>query len=278
MVEIRLKPAPHDTRHDPERWHAPRPNPDINFSRPSLSGWWYEPDCVLPKPVPLIIALDRHATLTALDLVVWNLLIASAWADIAGPGQAHFRCQIADLNAARGVRSRGNRDLKTALQRLHTVPLEYPLLATTNDGCPVVTSPLMRWQLVAGDRELEWLPSPPLLAALQTVPVYGKIKPRTEVALNSRAAILLYELLCSRAAMQQRTYALTLGQLHALLGTAEKYPRWAALRRQVLEPALARVESHTGWTIRIDVAHAPRRPQRVTQVRLTLAGGSRRPV
>lgn len=269
-VKVTTKCATNPPDAGAEIWQAPRQPQQSHFARPRDRGWWTEPDYELKKPLPLIIALDVDGTLTAVDLIINNLLYASAYRQAAEDGATPFSVAVADLNVARNVKGRGTRDLVSSLERLRTAQVHYPLLPGAARDGGVVTAPLLHFDLDTSRRKLFWSPSPSIHAALQRIPHWGKISPHTETGLRSRGAILLYELLCTRAATRCRRIQLTLQQMRALLGKTDPRTTWSALRRQIIEPALARIETATSWIIELEVHHRPRYPDDVTALHLIL--------
>lgn len=252
-------------------WRSPATGHEPSWTRPALSGWWHASDAVLPKPLPLIVGLDVEGALTGSDLVLFDLLVASAWHDIGAGKTGAFDCRVADVQRVRGVRGRDHRQLLTSLARLQHVSVTLPLLPQTLHGQAPRTPLLIAYRLDAGSRILTWSPAPAVLAALQKVTHYAKLQIGTLVKLRQRPAVLLYEILASRAAMRSKKIKLSAAQLHAFLGTTSKYPRWSSLERQVIKPALQRIEDYTSWQLRLEVRHEPYSRANVVEVQFSIA-------
>ncbi len=269
VVSIEHVPAPAPA---PARltWRSPATGHDASWTRPALSGWWHAREAVLPKPLPLVVGLDVEGALTGSDLVLFDLLMASAWHDIDAGKTGAFDCRVADLQRVRGVRGRDHRQLLTSLSRLKHVSLTLPLLARVPNGQAPRTPLLVAYTLAGGGRILTWSPAPAVLPALQRVTHYAKLQIATLVKLRQRPAVLLYELLASRAAMRSKKIRLSVEQIHAFLGTSSKYPRWSSLERQVIKPALARVEAYTSWRLHLKVHHEPYNRLNVVEVQLSI--------
>lgn len=194
------------------------------------------------KARSLIEMRDLAGALGYLERKVFNALIA--WRrDLpdatVGPWTLVSTARLRDTIGQTG--QDGNRRLRAALARLTEVTVQV------ETGCyGVVDTPLLvDYDLPAGAGLLAYRLPGAVLPDIHTPASYGTLDLRTCGDLGSKYALALYEL---AALLVNRDYpraTLLLVDIRALFGSGQRYPGTSALRRHVVEPAVATVCART---------------------------------
>jgi hypothetical protein len=204
------------------------------------------------KPGELVSAgFPDGSTLTAAARKTFILLIHAA----AGAGGEDREHSISKA-ALRGSHDSTDRIHRT-LDELQRVLLRVPV--TSSGGKPaVMVAPIIsqRVEETAEDAGamVYWRFSEPMRQILASSDHYAELHRQTVLALESRYSVSLYEMGCLLYRREEPVWRGDLAQLRERFGVpGGKLPRWADLKRRVIEPAVEEILQlaapfDVGWT------------------------------
>ena len=236
---------------------------------------------VLPKPRSLIGAHAATGRLNALEIRLFNLLLAESWSRPGGENSACNSAPAALLRRAAGRWSEDRNDeLRAALLRLATTDLRWPGMAEDPAPAPIFPA-LVEGDVPARSPDAYWRLAPPVAAALLDVPVWAPVRLDVCARLHGRNALTLYELLAARMNLRRPVWQVGVGRLRTYLGAENSYPGFGQFRNSLLEPALRAIAERADLIARADPVKE-RSGSRVVSVRFHITrqpvpGGDRDP-
>ena len=213
-------------------------------------------------------------------------------------GGAWFRISLSEIRKMLGIRSRNVEWLVESLQALQTAMIEYNLLGDrepTVDGLedggkskkPFIITEKNRkgkergirsgsrtiWEScvlipavsLSEDGVLRYQINEVVKSYLLRPEIYASLDMREQARLKSKSGHALYELVCRFQNVGSSGF-LDLEQWRKLLGVPGLYPRWGGLRKQVIEPAIMDVNTHTQFMVRAELRKKGRAITRMRMV------------
>ena len=198
-----------------------------------------------------LVDVRAGADLSLHDRRIFNLLVESAWSEIAEDKEHRIA-----LTRLRGPHKGGER-VAESVSLLMTTLVEVP---TTLDGKPAV----FKTQLLGDTTQVidEDSPNAVLIyrfpAGLRRIikesRYWGRIKSHVMFAFSSKYALALYEAVCLRSNLRVDEQAFSVDDFRALLGVEpSKYDVFKNLKMRVLDPALAEVNGLSDFTVELEL-------------------------
>lgn len=199
------------------------------------------------KPGELIEIRGGDA-LTQADKLTFNLLIVNAW-----PRITEKREHVIRKSLLRGNHESTDR-LNETMQRLRSV--EVQIRGTRDGKAGWWTDHILGKQFTQDDPDgnLYYTFTDTIREIITNSDHWGRLQAQVMLALSSKYALALYEMVQKRAGLRGRfEETLTLDDLRAALGVPPgKLLRYPDLRRYCLEPAVAEVDALSSCHVRLD--------------------------
>lgn len=197
-----------------------------------------------------LVDVRAGADLSLHDRRIFNLLVESAWSEIA-EDQEH-RIAVARL---RGPHKGGER-VTESVSRLMTTLVEMPVIL---DGKPAV----FKTQLLGDTTQVIDEDSPNavlvyrfpagLRRIIQKSRYWGRIKSHVMFAFSSKYALALYEAVCLRSNLHVDEQTFSVDDFRALLGVESgKLMEPFNLKKWALDPAVAEVNGLSDFTVELE--------------------------
>lgn len=197
-----------------------------------------------------LVDVRAGANLSLHDRRIFNLLVESAWPEIAEDRE--HRIAISRL---RGPHKGGERVVES-VSRLMTTLVEVP---ATLDGKPAV----FKTQLLGDTTQVIDEDSPDavllyrfpagLRRIIQESRYWGRIKSHVMFAFSSKYALALYEAVCLRSNLRINEQAFSVDDFRALLGVEPgKLELFKNLKKWALDPAIAEVNGLSDFNVEIE--------------------------
>lgn len=198
-----------------------------------------------------LVDVRAGADLSLHDRRIFNLLVESAWSEIAEDKEHRI-----SLTRLRGPHKGGER-VSESVSLLMTTLVEVP---TTLDGKPAV----FKTQLLGDTTQVIDEDSPNavlvyrfpmgLRRVIQESRYWGRIKSHVMFAFSCKYALTLYEAVCLRSNLRVEEQAFSVDDFRALLGVeSDKYPGFPQLKQRVLDPAVAEVNGLSDFTVELEL-------------------------
>jgi hypothetical protein len=213
-------------------------------------------------------------------------------------GGAWFQISLWEIRKMLGIRSRNVEWLVESLQALQTAVIEYNLLGdrepnVVDDGDvrknekPITITEKKEkgksggirsgsrtiWEScvlipaisLSDDGTLRYQINEVVKSYLLRPEIYASLDMREQARLKTKSGHALYELVCRFQNVGSSGF-LDLDQWRKLLGVPGLYPRWGGLRKQVIEPAIMDVNTHTQFMVRAELRKKGRAITRMRMV------------
>lgn len=183
------------------------------------------------------------------ELVMYNQLLAHAWADIGERGKVH-KISKAVLRGSHESNDRLNKAFDRLMGAWARIQYKHPKTGKEKT---------LRVHLIGSNAEEQekqgyfyWTFPPELLMIIENSRVWAKIKSQIMYSLSSKYSIRLYEMVARRIGMNKQFEVFDVDRLRGLMGVPpDKLVRFADLNKHCLKPALAEVNQLSDFKVSI---------------------------